>query len=538
MSVGIPEPGTGDGPCDEDTTTDGLRFADLLTALSVVTDLGMGRPPGKAVRACLVAMGLARHLGLDEPSVGDVYYTSLLRHLGCTATATEEAHLYGGDELVSRPPGESTDFGDRREMARLFLAIGRGTGIDRARYLARTLRAGKAMDALIFGSLCEVAARLAARLELPPGVVTGVAEVFERWDGTGAPRGLKGEEIGVPARLTEIAHQVVIFDLVGGPEGALAMVRRRAGGWFDPRACEAFEEVGIDLLAGIASSDEWQLVLDVEPEPVMRIPPWRIDPVARCFADMIDLKTHYTLGHSSGVADLAEAAARELGLGEQATAQCRLAGLLHDLGRAGVSNGVWDKRAALRSVDREQVRLHPYYTERVLSRSTALRPLVPVAGMHHERQDGSGYHHQASGRTIPVGARVLAAADVFQAMTQPRPHRPALDTEQAAAHLTAEVAAGRLDAECAGAVLTAAGHTRPVPTSWPAGLTDREVEVLRLVARGLTNREIAERLFVSRRTAEHHVQHIYDKVGMSTRAGAAMYAMEHDLLRSPATGNG
>jgi HD-GYP domain-containing protein (c-di-GMP phosphodiesterase class II)/predicted DNA-binding protein (UPF0251 family) len=522
----------------QDGTGDGLRFADLLTALSVVTDLGMGRPPGKAVRACLVATGLARHLGLDERAVGDVYYTSLLRHLGCTATATEEAYLYGGDELVSRPPGEMADFGDRWEMARLFLAVGRGTGIGRVRYLARTLRAGKAMDAIIFGSLCEVAARLATRLELSPGVVTGVAEVFERWDGGGAPRGLKGEEICAPARIAEVAHQIVIFDLEGGPEGAMAMVRRRAGGWFDPRVCEAFEEVGVDLLRWISSSDEWQLVLDVEPEPMMTVPSWRIDAVARCFADMIDLKTHYTLGHSSGVADLAEAAARELGLGDEATARCRLAGLLHDLGRAGVSNGVWDRRGALPNIDREQVRLHPYYTERVLSRSVALQPLVPVAGMHHERQDGSGYHHQAAGSSIPVGARVLAAADVFQAMTQARPHRPALDIERAAAQLAAEAAAGRLDPECVGAVLTAAGRPRRVPTSWPAGLTDREVEVLRLIAQGFSNREIAERIFVSRRTAEHHVQHIYGKVGTSTRAGAALFAMEHDLLRSHPAGNG
>jgi len=508
-----------------------LRLADLLVALSVITDLGMGQSPEKAVRACLLATALARRMGASEGEVRNVYYTSLLRHLGCTATAHEEAYLFGGDELVSRPAGERTDFGDRREVAALLLGTGRGTGLDRPRYLTRTLRAGKEADRMIVGSVCEVAAQLAGRLDLEPGVVAGVVEVFERWDGKGGPRGIGGDEIGLPARLAEMAHQVVIFDRIGGVEAAVGMVKARAGGLFDPGAARVFVSAGVDLLEEIDSADVWQAVLEVEPDPVRMIPEWGIDNVARAFADMIDLKAPFMLGHSTHVGELASEAARHLGLGDDEITAVRRAGFLHDVGRVAVSNGVWEKTRAFHDGDWERVRLHPYFTERILSRSAALQPLARMAGMHHERHDGSGYHHRASGREIPTGARLLAAADVYQAVTQDRPHRHALAPDDASSLLQAESRAGRLDGECTGAVLAAAGQDQRIRTSWPAGLSDREVEVLRLVAKGLPNRSIAEALFVSPRTAEHHVQHIYNKIGVATRAGAAMYAMEHDLIR-------
>jgi HD-GYP domain-containing protein (c-di-GMP phosphodiesterase class II) len=203
---------------------------------------------------------------------------------------------------------------------------------------------------------------------------------------------------------------------------------------------------------------------------------------------------------------------------------------LHDLGRTGVPNSIWDKPGPLTETEWEQVRLHPYHSERILSRSSALAPLAPLAGMHHERQDGSGYHRQATAATIPNGARLLAAADAYQAMTQERAHRPALTPEAAAEQLSFEAARGRLDAEAVRAVLETVGHPPPRLT-WPAGLSDREVEVLRLVARGHSNREIGRLLWISPKTAGHHVQHIYAKIGVSTRAAAAMFAMEHDLIR-------
>jgi HD-GYP domain-containing protein (c-di-GMP phosphodiesterase class II) len=508
-----------------------VRLADLLAAVSVATDLGMGQEPEKAIRACLVATTLARRIGTPEADVSDVYYTALLRHLGCTATAHEEAWL-GGDELASRPAAERADFGNPREAVGLLLQMGRGTGVERVRYLARVLRAGKKGDRAILGAVCEVGARLAERLGLGAGVRDGLYQAFERWDGKGAPRGLATDGICLPARLAEVGHQAVIFDRLGGLELAVAVVRRRAGGWFDPGVAEAFARSGADILDQIGSRDVWEAVLEAEPEPRRTIGTEGLDGLARALADMVDLKSPFMLGHSSEVAALSERAAVALGFGLGAVADLRRAALLHDLGRVAVSNRIWEKPAALSRTEWERVRLHPYQTERILARSRVLEPLVRTAGMHHERQDGSGYHRRTSGVEVPAAARVLAAADAFQAMTQDRPHRPGLAPEAASEALAEEARSGRLDPECVRAVIEAAGQPPPrVRTAWPAGLSDREVEVLRLVARGLSNRAIAGRLFISPRTAEHHVQHIYTKIGASTRAAAAMFAMEHDLLR-------
>jgi HD-GYP domain-containing protein (c-di-GMP phosphodiesterase class II) len=508
-----------------------VRLADLLAAVSVATDLGMGQEPEKAICACLVATALARRMGTPEAEVSDVYYTALLRHLGCTATAHEEAYL-GGDELASRPAAERADFGNPREAFALLFQLGKGTGADRARYLVRAIRSGKKGDQAILGALCEVGARLAERLGLNPAVRDGLYQSFERWDGKGTTQGLATEDICLPARLAEVGHQVVIFDRLGGPEAAVAMVRRRAGGWFDPKVAEAFTRDGASILDEVGSGDVWEAVLEAEPAPPRIIGAEGLDGLARALADMVDLKSPFTLGHSSQVAALAERAAAALGFAPEAVTDLRRAALLHDLGRVAVSNRIWEKPAALSRTEWERVRLHPYQSERILARSRVLEPLARTAGMHHERQDGSGYHRGTAGAQVPAGARVLAVADAFQAMTQDRPHRPAMAPEAAAAALTEQARAGRLDPECVRAVIKAAGQPPPrVRTVWPAGLSDREVEVLRLVARGLSNRAIAERLYISPRTAEHHVQHIYTKLGASTRAAAAMFAMEHGLLR-------
>jgi HD-GYP domain-containing protein (c-di-GMP phosphodiesterase class II) len=256
-----------------------------------------------------------------------------------------------------------------------------------------------------------------------------------------------------------------------------------------------------------------------------------LDQACAVAGDFADMKSPWTLGHSPGVAELAEAAAWRLGLAADDVSVVRRAALLHDLGRAGVSSAVWDRPAALSEADRERVRLHPYFTERTLARSPGLAPLGRLGAAHHERLDGSGYHRGATAGDLPVTARLIAAADVFHAMTEPRPHRPAHSSEAAAAELTAQVRAGCLDGACVDAVLGAAGQAAErVRGPLPAGLTEREAEVLGLVARGLTNRQVAERLGSSPKTVGNQVQAAYGKIGVSTRAAAALFAVEHGLL--------
>jgi len=505
---------------------------DLLAALSVTTDLGMGQPPETALRSSLLATALARTMALPDDDVRNTCLGTLLRHVGCTATASAEARLYGGDELVSRRAAQPTDFGNPREMLRLTLATGRGAGLMRPAKIAKSVVGDMRHGTEVLTSVCDAASMLARRLGLGRAVQECVGQQFERWDGKG-PFGKAKDEVPLPARIGEVATQAVLFLDAEGPEAALAMVAQRAGGWFDPVVAQAFCTTGAALMDELAASDPWQAFLEAEPVPVEHIDESDLDRVARCFADMADLKSPYTVGHSREVAELAEAAARRLGLPEGEVVTLQRAALLHDLGRVGVSSGIWDKEGPLTRSEWEQVRLHPYLTERILSCSSSLAPLGWIAGLHHERLDGSGYHHGVSAPALPVSARILAAADTFQTATQERPHRPARTTEQAAAHLTAEATAGRLDADCVAAVIEAAGQPRPrVRRDWPAGISEREVDVLRLLAHGLSNAQIADRLVISRRTAEHHVQHIYTKIGHSTRAGATLFAMEHDLLNS------
>jgi HD-GYP domain-containing protein (c-di-GMP phosphodiesterase class II) len=277
-------------------------------------------------------------------------------------------------------------------------------------------------------------------------------------------------------------------------------------------------------------ADVPHVAVDAEPAPAVEVEAARLDDVCRAFGDVVDLKSPYLHEHAAGVSALAAAAAEWLRMPPDEVVAIRRAGLLHDLGRAAVPNGVWEKEGRLTSAEWERVRLHAYHSERILNACPPLAPLARLAGMHHERLDGSGYHREATGAAMAMPARILAAADAFQAMTQPRPHRPARDPDAAAAVLVAEADAGRLDADAVAAVRAAAGEPIRRRRAGPSGLTDRQIEVLRLLAAGLSNREIGRRLSVSPRTAEHHVQDIYARIGVSTRASAALYAMQQDLL--------
>ncbi len=520
-------------PPAEAAPADRVRLAEVLVPLSLVTDLGMGQPDEHGARSCLVATALARHMGMAEDLVADTYYAALLQHVGCTATAHEEASHMGGDELLARPLISRTDFGRPAEMITTLRTLGSGHGL---------LQRGRAVLGAVSGfrwgpdvqrAVCEVAALIATRLGMTEGVTRALSHAFERWDGKG-PGGVSGEEIPLAARITHVATRAVAFNAEGGADAAVQSVRHSAGGWLDPGVAATFVECGADILGEVDAASVIDAALVTEARPWRWISPAGLEDLARAFADMADLKSAYTLGHSPGVERLVAGAAGPFGLPEDVSRTARLAALLHDVGRVGVPSGAWERTGPLRAGDWERMRLHPYYTERALARSPVLAEAAAIAGLHHERLDGSGYHRGTRAREIPAAARLLAAADAYQAKTQRRPHRPALTAEQAAAFITEEAKRGALDPDAVAAILDAAGLPRRAPPrERPAGLTDREIEVLRLMGEGCSNRDIAERLVISTRTAEHHVQHIYEKIGLSTRAGAVMFALQHDLIAPP-----
>jgi HD-GYP domain-containing protein (c-di-GMP phosphodiesterase class II) len=510
-----------------------VRLAEILAALSLATDLANAFPIEKALRNCLLAVQLGQRLGINGQALSDVYYFSLLRSIGCTSYAYEEA-LAVGDDQNFRNTFAGLDSANRTDVLRRALSrLGEQAGpVGRARAIGGFLaRAPRLIQGMAAGN-CEAGSRLAERLGLSRGVRAALAEVHERWDGAGIPGHLAGKELTIAARIGVLCHDVTVQSATATRDEVRQMVRRRAGGEHDPEVAAAFLSESDELLNGIEAGSVWDAALEAEPEPRPWIPASRLDEVTRAFADFADLKSPYTLGHSSGVADLAESAIKRLGATESDAASLRRAGQLHDLGRVSVSNAVWDRRAPLSPADWERVRLHPYYSERLLDRSPVLRPYARLAGAHHERLDGSGYHRGSPAALLPRAARVLAVADAFHAMTEPRPYRAALEATIAKRQLQRAVTEGRLDEEAVGAVLAAAGqHAERARREWPAQLTDREVDVLRLVVIGRHNREIASQLFISQETVRTHVRHIYEKVGLSSRAGLALFAMEHDLIR-------
>lgn len=505
--------------------TEQLRLAELMAALSLAIDLGMGQPLEQALRTCLIAIELGERMGLTKGEISEVFYLALLRFLGCTADAHELAEFFGGDDLAERRAAAQLLGGSPPELARVILRVGRGQGpLRRAELLAGLIARGPRLMSEVARAHCEMAEHLAVRLGLPAGVRRALGDENVRWDGLGAPRGFSRNDIPISARIVFVARDAEVLHREGGSQLLHASLRARTGHAYDPAVAGTLLRHADEVMAAIEVTSPWEAVLRREPEPHPWVPDSRLDSVLETFADFVDMKSPCMAGHSRGVAALAGDASPD-------GKNLRRAGLVHDLGRVSVPNGIWDKPGPLTDGEWERVRLHPYYSERILERAAALKPLAVCAGMHHERLDGSGYHRRSHGAEISRDARVLAAADAYQAMTQPRAFRQALSAERAAEELETEARAGRLDADAVHSVLTAAGHRPHRTTAWPAGLSDREVEVLRLLCRGGTNKEVALVLEISPKTVGHHVSHIYDKIGVSTRAGATLFAVEQDLLQ-------
>ncbi len=515
-----------------------LRLADLLGGLSIVADMGFGLPLQAAMRTSVVSATLADRLGLDEAERRDSFYVPLLMHVGCISMAHDAAVAFVDEHVMARAVS-LTNVGDPDDVARTLMPeLTRGlSSSQRARVSEYAVAHGVEFARRFDTSSCEVARATAARLGLPQSTQRALHEVAEAWQGGSAPQGLRGDDIALAARVARVAADAVFFDDVGGVDRAVLAVRLRAGGVLDPDIADAFISAAADVLAEVGpdAGDPRDRILDVEPAPVLEREPADMIAVAAAFGDLADLKSRFFHGHSAEVARMAVAAGRLVGLDPVALHRLEVAGLLHDVGRVGISNRVWEKPGPLTRAEWEQVRMHGYHSERVLATSASLEPMAVVAGMHHERLDGSGYHRGCRASEIGVEARLLGAADAYVALCHARPHREALSREAAAKELRAQARSRRLDSDAVAAVLAVAGQgaARRVADLRPAGLTNREVEVLRLMAAGHSNAVIGERLFISRRTAEHHVQHVYTKIGASTRAAAALFAVQYDLLSAP-----
>ena len=515
-----------------------IRLAELMASLSLAIDLSVGLPFEWVLRCCLVAVRLAERLGLSEQEQRDVYYLALLRHIGCTGSSHTDAILFGNELLVAE--GMTLDMDDMKAVMRFMTdAIGKdGVGqrkpeAEREAMLARMLAGGSALTKANHIGHCEVAQKLAATLGFEPHIQQALLDMYERWDGKGDVTQHQSEAIPLAVRIAHVAQDAATFGVNNGAAVAVEVVRSRAGRMLDPAIAEMFCQDAAALLEGADAASCWDAVLASEPGEQATLGISQFEIAAQAMADFADLKSPFTVAHSRHVADLAAAAAQHARLPASDIIEIRCAGLMHDIGRVGVSASIWAKPGQLTDSERERVRMHPYFTERVFSKSASLAPLGALAAAHHERMDGSGYPRRVPRSLLSKTARLLAAADVFCAMTEPRPHRAAHAAEQAADELRRAANRGRLDADSVDCVLSAAGqssNTLKVTLKISSGLSEREIEVLRLLARGQTNKQIGQMLFITEKTTEHHVTHIYNKIGVSSRAAATLHAIQTGLM--------
>ncbi|MFN8036652.1 MAG: HD domain-containing phosphohydrolase [Acidimicrobiia bacterium] len=513
------------------TDRDGrLRLADLVAAFSLATDLGLGQPMEHVLRSWRIAARLGERTGLDDRRRADLYYVALLAWVGCVAD-TYEVETWFGDDIAFRAESYDVDLAGLPMFGFMLRHVGASAPALHRLRLATTfvVTRGQAVERGLI-SHCISTANLAEHLGLGPEVREPLKQWFARWDGRGVPAGVGGDDIALPIRLFHLADIVEVHHYHHGIDAAIEVARERRGKQFDPAIVDDFCRLAPELLSTVDEDPDWFALIDAEPALRAPLADREIDGALEALADFTDLRSPFFAGHSRGVADLAAGAAAEIGLPPAEVVATRRAGLLHDLGRHGVPGTIWDKPGPLTTAERERVRLHPYFTERMLARPPALARLAATAAAHHERLDGSGYHRALGGPALSMASRVLAAADAYHAMTEPRPHRSALSAQQATAEARAEVRAGRLDASAVDAVLAAAGQRRGKRRGGPSGLTPREVEVLTLIARGASNRQVAQALGITPKTAGTHIERIYTKIGASTRTTATLFAMQHGLL--------
>jgi HD-GYP domain-containing protein (c-di-GMP phosphodiesterase class II) len=395
------------------------------------------------------------------------------------------------------------------------------------------LQLGRVAIAPNFAAGCEIGDALAARLEMASEVRDALQFTFERWNGQGFPNGIAGVTIPLAMRIVHLTHDMEAIARHHSPGAAVAAATDRSGRTYDPELVDTFAAHGTPWLEELGSLDPWTKVLALEPRPHRMLSGDDLDEALTVVADFVDIKSPFMAGHSRRCAELAVAAGALLDLDRADETALRRAGLVHDLGATAVPNSIWDKPGPLTGAELDRVQLHPMLTEQMLRRLPDLARVTTIAAAHHERVDGSGYHRSVRSDPRDLASRLMVVCDIYVGLTTDRADRAAFTDSAAAAQIRQLAAAGELDAHAVDAVLAASGHLvgrRRSKPGLPGGLTARETEVLALAAHGHTVKVVAERLCISTKTADHHLEHIYTKIGVASRGAAALWAVQNGLV--------
>lgn len=514
-------------------SSNALRLSEFAATLALAQDNAFGQPLESQFRSCLLATWLSQEAGFDPQVRHDVYWAALLRYLGCTGHAHEVATLFG-DEIAIRAQTLVHDAANPEEVIRDVIAFATaGRTPEQSEQIVKMIQEGAHAWAVHnFASGCEVTDMLLNRLDFGPGVREALRFTFERWNGNGFPTHAKGEAIPLAMRIVHLTHDMEAISRLKSPVLALKAAADRRDRTYDPALVDIFLKHGEAWFDKLKRAEPWNDVLALEPEPRRILEGDALDNALLIAADFIDMKSPYMAGHSRKCAELCRDAARELRLPESESTALWRAALVHDFGTTAAPNAIWDKPGALTRAERDRVELHPMLTEQMLRRSPALEALNRFAAAHHETANGSGYHKRLSAEAFDPNAGILVAADIYAGLTADRADRPRFSDAAAADEIRRLMSDGVLDKRTANAVLVAAGHgeSRGRRAANPGGLSAREVDVLRLAAKGLSTKDIAEQLYISPKTADHHIQHVYTKIGVSTRAAAALWAMQNSVV--------
>jgi len=513
-----------------------LRLGEFIATFALAQDNAFGQPLESQLRSCLLASAMCEDAGFSAQLCETVYWVALLRYIGCTGHAHEVATLFG-DEIAIRGQTLVHDAANPAEVMRdVFAYATAGHTPEEQEHIVEAIKAG-AHDWAVhnFASGCEVGDMLVRRLDMGDDVRDALRFTFERWNGNGFPAGASGADIPLAMRVVHLSHDMEALARHFSPEHALDAVRERRDRTYDPELADLFSTNGAGYFERLGKADPWDAVLSLEPRPRRILEGADLDHALEVAADFIDLKSPYMAGHSRRCAQLSADAAAHLGCSDDEITTLRRAALVHEFGTTAISNSILDKSSALTRAEFDRVEVHPMLTEQMLRRTPALAALNSVAAAHHEKANGSGYHKRVRSESVSTCGQVLATTDIYVGLTTDRADRPAFSGDSAAAELRRMVASGVLDKRTTSAVLDAAGHGDRNGFSAAApknvhGLTPREVEVLRLAARGLTTGEIATQLFISPKTADHHIQHVYGKIGVSSRAGAMLWAIQNSVV--------
>ena len=436
---------------NEQSQNQKLRMAEVLSALTYALDITEGQPEGHSVRCCWVGLLIAEELKLDDQQTWELYYTLLLKDLGCSSNAARICELYLSDDLSFKKDFKLVNGSLPQALRFVMSHTGLQAGMaERFRAIINIFQNGGEISRELIETRCTRGADIARKMRFSEAVAQGIHNLDEHWDGSGKPEGKKGNDISLYARIALLAQVVDIFRLSGGEDAARKEIENRSGTWFDPMLVKAFKAVAArpSFWDAMKGDDLREMILELEPQnTTVNFDEDYLDDIAAGFAEVVDAKSPFTKGHSERVALYTDMIAEEMKLGMPHRRWLKRAALLHDIGKLGVSNSILDKPAKLDDAEWIAMRRHAVETETILSRISVFKHMAPVAAAHHERLDGKGYPKGMKGEDITFESRILAVADIFDALTADRPYRAAMPVAKALS-IMSEDSGISIDANC------------------------------------------------------------------------------------------